>query len=387
MIDKIIVRDLKILAISLSHQWTMLERKVLDDCVYHRNLGATPYLLCLKGSVLEKKAEEEDIFVIHSNIIPHSKFSLGFIKYLKNTIGKNKIDLVHGYGLQLTWSISYSLRSFTHVPFIVTINELISSKTGFLNKFFFRRIDSICTFNEDIRYLARLNLPVKNKKIHNLGAGLDIIQKEKERSKDTITISTIVSEDILELEKVKTLFYSIRPVGSLYKEKGVKLIFKILSLKPWKERSVFVDVKNFLKDNEAEEYVKFEDDKNLSALVFKSDIFVSVFNSEPFNDYEVMSTLMEMPCVVPRSSTRSILKNKFSLAVYDYAFDDARSLRGSLVVAIDKLEKMDETDKNKLEQYRNFNGLERYLRILNKEYEHLCTKRVRYTRGVLKKTI
>ncbi len=387
MSEKIIVRDLKILAICLSEKWSMIERKVLDDCIYHRNLGATPYLLCLENSILEKRAMDEDIFIIHSELIPSSKLSLSFSKFLSEIIRENNVDIVHGYGLKHTWSISFALRKFTHIPYIVTLNEMVSSKGDFFNKFFYKRIDSVCTFNEDIKYLAKLNLPVKVKKIHNLGAGLDIILKEKQKKENFIEISTIVSEDVFELDTIKTFFYSIRPVGEYYNSIGVRAIFKILSLKPWRERELFVAIKNFLKDNEAEEYVMFESSKHLSELVFKSDVFISIFDNEPFNDYEVLTTLMGIPCVVPRSSTRSILKNKFSLAVYDYAPDDARSLRRSLIVAVDKIKSQGEVDVDKLEQYSNFNSLDRYLRILNKEYEHLCTKRIRYTKGVLKKNI
>ena len=61
MREKIILQDFTVLLVCPSKKWSTIERRVLFDSTYLRNMGCTPVILCVKNSQIDLAAESEDI--------------------------------------------------------------------------------------------------------------------------------------------------------------------------------------------------------------------------------------------------------------------------------------------------------------------------------------
>ena len=73
MREKVIISDITSLHICPSSKWGTLEKKALNDCLYLRDCGANPIILCHEGSHLDFEAQKESIKCIYPSMIPLKK--------------------------------------------------------------------------------------------------------------------------------------------------------------------------------------------------------------------------------------------------------------------------------------------------------------------------
>lgn len=377
MKERVILKDFTVLLLCPSHKWSTIERRVLFDSTFLRNMGCNPIILCFKGSQLDIEAEKEDIprFFISSKM----SHLLGgkFFMELRRLILDQRFDIIHAYGLFSMWFATIILGNRRQTPLFLSFNQNnFKLPPSYISKWLLKRVDYIFTFSKEIEDFVRENFPIPPKKLRNLGAGIEVHSEHKPNEEKTI-VGCVVNN----LSELRTLHFPIRTFRLLKtsqdeeKFKNVELYIFLGPRLYKKERA-----KNVLTELDYEFYkgdIHLLSLRNKESLLKDVDVFFGTAFDEPLNDFELASLLNKIPVLFPRTAMRQNLVENFPGIGESYFKGDSREARVKLLKLLVNIQKY----RKKLEVYYpeifNGHGLDYYAERLQQFYEMAFAKRLR----------
>ncbi|MAX66497.1 MAG: glycosyltransferase [Bacteriovoracaceae bacterium] len=375
MREKIILQDFTVLLVCTSQKWSTVERRVLFDSTFLRNIGCNPIIFCQKGSQLDKAAESEDIprFYIKKKKLD---FYLGiqFLFELRSLIQEKRFDIVHCYTLSSAWVTSFILQWDQKIPFFFTLNQNVNSfYQNLFAKWLLRRVDYIFTLSDEIKEFVEETFPVHSRKIVTLGGGLEVLKKAA-RKEEVQTLGCIIND----LNELKRLRYVIRTFRVLKKSHADTLGAL--------ELNIFLGPRIYQKDRFKKfltefDYEFYEGDIFLLSLEEKSyllknlDVFWGTAFDEPLNDYEIVCIMNEIPVLFPRTSMRQNLLFRLPWVGESYYQGDIREAKTKLEKIINNYNVYRSSLADSSEKIQQYHGLDYYAEQLQRFYEKAFSKR------------
>jgi glycosyltransferase involved in cell wall biosynthesis len=380
MKENIKIGDLKILYICPSNKWGTLERRTLADTVYFRNIGGSPVLYCIKESHLDCEAETEDISRIYFDGRFSKKFStLNYYLHLRKVIRENEFDVIHCYSLKFVWVICLLMLANLKIPLFLTFNRfLYLSQKSLLKRWLFKRIDAVFVFSPITKEIVREYLPVSERKIHLLGAGIEFLKTKKELSDTYKKIGCFIPRDFKNLSTVKTIIYAILPLVNAVEDLSLDFKVHFYFESDSEELDQMAEVKRIVEELAIEQYVSIESGNRADVQIYTLDMLISADFSEPFNDLEVAALLHSVPIVVPRTASRQSLIKLQSAIGESYREGDSRELKGKMLKILINEMVYREGLSACHEQLIQMHGLDNYFEKLLELYQNSVVKRKRY---------
>lgn len=353
--------------------WGSLERRVLKDSLYQRDLGVTPTIYCFEKSVLSSFAVENNIRVIYSQNKKINKLlDLKYLFELRKIFKEENYNFVHCFNTRYVWMVALALKSYKSIPLFLTVNKRVNfSFRGIFYKWLLRRVDRVFTFSQTMIEIVPtfLDVPKRKVKFSGLGIGENSILKE---SKKAIVV-IINSEQVNRLEE---LIINILPTLSKYD----------LKLMVYYDRSVeFKSRVNKIKDiiislgvGEIVGLRKFVSEDNCFK---KNRIFINLSTKEAITDYELSALIRNNLVLSARSLSRTNINRIFFGALQTYKLKDSRSfLRGLeyLIASGPSIISKLETQK---EEVLFYHGEANYFDLLITNFIKINKIRFRYNRS------
>jgi len=385
MRERIRVNDLTTLFVCPSDNWGTLERRALQDCNFFRDMGGNPILFCLKDSCIDLEAEEYDLPRIYLKSRRIKRFiDLKFVRDIRNILKENRFDIVHCYNLSYVWTISFLLMTNTKVPLLLTFNSFLKSKSKTIwQKWLFRRIDLVLAFTQSTKDIVQEYLPVKNRKIKIVGGGFELPNKSSKEKTELKTIGCYVCSDN-DVKHIRTILYAMPSLLETVADLSITVKVKIFSQRSWDSFPSMDKIHGIVRELGLQDSVEFEKLDGRENMIRTTDVFIGLSFHEPFNDYELIATLLEKPVIAPRTASRQRLIEKYNSIGETYHFEDARELKDKIV----KILLNEQVYTNYLdechEDLEKLHGIDAYADRLLGFYERTYAKRLRLSEKVKK---
>ena len=373
--EKIILQDFTVLLVCPSIKWSTIERRVIFDSTFLRNMGCNPVILCREGSQIDLAAEVEDIPRVYIRLKRLSFLvNLKYYFELKDLLKENRFDLVHCYSITSTWLSSFLLKRENKTPLLYTLNHHLKTVyQGVISKWLLSRVDRILTLSEEVKDFAQETFPISNEKILNIGSGIEIVGQAKAK-KEVKSLGCVVN-DINELKRLRSVFTIFRVLKAAMNDKCENL-----------DLCIFMGPRIYQKDKAKNlltefEYEFYENDIVLYSLegntnkLKEVDIFIGLAFDEPLNDFEVTSILNKVPILFPRTAMRQNILFRYSYVGESYSENDIREAKTKLIKIINNYPKYLKGLDLCYEEISNVHGLENYARELQLVYEHSFAER------------
>lgn len=384
MRDKIRVNDLKILFVCPTENWGTLERRVISDCHYLRDIGGSPMLYCIKGSQIDKEAQKYSLprYFFKGKKV-NKIFDLRYYLDLKSLIKEYKFDLIHCYNLAYTRTICFLLMARPLYPLCLTFNSYLKKEfDNYFDKWLLKRIDLVMTFSDNLKEILISNTAITSKKIYVVGAGLD--QNIKQENMDEIkTIGTFISNKE-QAARIPDLLHSISGVNGRLGNNNKKAHFFVFTERDTDLVPEADENHKLVSELGINSYVDFVEVDSPSQALKKIDLYVSLCFDEPFSDIEVMSLLNKKAIVIPRTASRSLMLNRFSNVGLSYQQCDSRELRESILEIISNQGKYKGSLDTNFNALKEVHGLESYVEKVYDHYIKLYSQRARFASLKLK---
>ncbi len=375
--EKIILQDFSVLLVCTSRKWSTIERRILFDCIFLRDIGCNPVLFCLKNSQLDRESEKEDIKKIYINNYRFNlPFDIRFFFELNKHINENSYDIVHCYSLMSTWMAALILKRKLKIPLFFTLNQNINSiYHNMVAKWLLRRVDYIFTLSDEIQDFVGETFSIQTYKIKNLGGGIEFSQRE-ENSEKPEKIGCVIN-NMAELGRLRYMVKVFRVLKNHNSEKYLDLTL-----------SLFLGPRIYQKDRAKKvlkelDYEFYEGDIFLYQLetkmeeLKKIDVFVGLAFDEPLNDFEIISLINGKPVLFPRTAMRQSLLYKYRWIGESYFENDIREARTKLTKVLDNYPIYCNALKDYSEKILETHGLETYADTFQFCYENAYAKRHR----------
>ena len=381
MKERVRVSDLTTLFICPSNEWRTLERKALADCLYLRDSGGNPILFCLKNSIIDREAEKFDLpRIYYTGQRLKRLFDLRYIRDMRKILRENRFDIVHCYSLDFIWGVCFLLMSNPKVPLLLTFNHFLEhAQKSLWQKWLFRRVDLVITFSQATKEIAQESLPVSLRKIKIAGGGIEAVSKPHVEEKLVKKLGSIVSAQE-DFERVQVAIYAFKALLPSLVELGINLEFNIFNaMEDGEEVEETVQkLLELIKSLELEERIFIHECRQYEPVFKETDIFIGTSFEEPFNDFELMAVLSQVPVVFPRTASRQSVLFHYKWVGESYHFEDARELKSKLL----KLLINEQVYLNELQdshqQLKDLHGTDAYFRRVLGFYERLYARRLRY---------
>ncbi|MBT4790956.1 MAG: glycosyltransferase [Halobacteriovoraceae bacterium] len=376
MREKIILQDFTVLLVCVSTGWSTVERRVLFDSTFLRNIKCNPVVLCVKGSQIDLAAEREDIarvYITKRNL----DWGVRFFFELRSLILENRYDIVHCYSLTAIWSAAFILRSQQKTPLFLTFNQnIVSIYHNVFVKWLLRRVDYIFTLCEDTQEFVQESFRISNQKIKSLGCGLEVYKGSAE-SREVKSVGCVIND----VNEVKRLKYIVRVFRILKNEQVEK--FSHLQLYVFLGPAIYQknSAKKILTELEHEFY---KGDILLYSLETKKDllkdldIYLGTAFDEPLNDYELTALIQEIPVLFPRTAMRQSLLFKYLWGGESYYEGDIREAKSKLLKILNNYPLYKSALRAFSDEITSSHGLDHYAENLQKYYEKAFAKRMRF---------
>ncbi len=377
MREKIILRDFTVLLVCTNIKWSTVERRVLSDSTFLRNMGCNPVILCQKGSQIDLAAEVEDLPRVYINKRKINLYvGLQFLFEMRDLIKQTRFDIIHCYSLSATWFSAFILKSHHQTPLFFTLNQNLKPfYHNLIAKWLLKRVDIVFTLSDEVREFAEEAFPVNSKKIRNLGSGLDSIKRKYEK-KEIKNLGCVIN-NINELKRLKYIIKVFRVLKS-----HSELAFDHLQL------HIFLGPRIYQKDNAKKiltelDYEFYEGDILLYSLDTKFDllkeldVFIGLAFDEPLNDYELISMMNGVPVLFPRTAVRQNLLFRYSWVGESYYDGDIREARTKLAKIITNFQIYRSALAEFSDEIIEDHGLDKYAEVFQRSYEKSYEKRQR----------
>ncbi len=377
MREKIILQDFTILLVCTSKKWSTIERRLIFDATFLRNIGCNPVLLCEKDTQIDLAADLEDIPRIYLQKRKLTFYhDLQLLAELNKLIREGRYDLVHCYSLAATWMTAFILRSHQKIPLCFTLNQNLNGfYRNLIAKWLLRRLDYIFTLSAEVKEIVEEIFPIHRRKVKNLGCGLEVLNKPEKKT-EAHNIGCVIN-NLNELKRLKHLIKMFRVLKSLSDDK-----FQHLKL------YIFLGPRIYQKDHakvilSEVDYEFYEGDILLFSLEGKADllkeidIFIGTAFDEPLNDFELISVMNGTPVLFPRTAARQSLLYRYPWIGESYFTGDIREARNKLLKILNNYPIYKNELVDLYEEISKVHGLEDYAENLQKFYETAFAKRLK----------
>ena len=380
MRDQVNTKNLKILIICPGTGYSTLERKSIADCQYLRDIGGSPILYCIKDSLIDKSADKLSLPRIYFKGQHNDRFfMLKFMFDIRNIIRTEEFDLVHCYQFKSLWAASISLLRFPKIPLFITVNDFLNKPiTDLVRKWLFKRVDTVLTFSESTRIIAKSSLPISPRKIKNIGVGVEnYYQYQNHENSERVIGSIITSES--EFDNLRTIIFTLKPLKEQVKDLNLSIKLIVFCAKPVKDYYGYSQIDKYIQELGVQNDIIFATLNDVGSALKNMDLFISTSFYEPFSDIEITGILSSLPLVIPRTAARQNILNKYQEITKSFYFQDARELRKHILdILINQtsyLSKLEEV----FEDISKHHGFEHYVKCIHREYEKAVQKRIRYS--------
>ena len=376
MRDRIRLSDLNVLFVYLEEGSHPIINRVITDLPSFRNLGGNPILICRKGSIIDKKADSEDIAreYIHSKKL----FSLGYELFqIVNFLRKEqRLDLVHSYSYDPLLVLGFLLKRDKRIPLIYTCNEDVSELyRPFWHDYFVTRLDQVITFSPILLEQLKERLPFLKRKIFLSGAGIELKARPSlGKPEGTLKICTFVSGTESDVESFLPLFINL-PVLEI---QGVKTILSLVTEGSWFEHPHFEKFKRTILERGLEHFVSFHSQPWGSVALSQHHIFVSVSTSRPFDEHELSALMCRLPALIPRTSVRSDMIGHERMGL-TYQAGDSREMRSKILEIYQHYGRFTHFLDLDFEGLHEKHGFDTYVSELFNLYERVVLQRLRFS--------
>lgn len=363
----------KSLIICPSLCWGSMERRVLKDAIYQKELGVISIIYCFEKSVLSSFAIENEIKVLYcQNKKINRLFDLKYFLELRRILKETNFNFVHCFNTRYVWMSALALRSHKQIPFFLTVNKRVNYPfKGLVFKWLLSRVDRVFAFSQTMIDIVPSFLDVPKAKVKFSGLGIS--------EKPMIKESSRVLVAIVSAEQVEQLEAFITQVLELLRKRDLKLML-------YYDRSVEFKFKvNKIKDIiislQAGEVVGLRRYESEDSCFQKNRVFINLSTQETVTDHEVSALIRNTLVLSARSLARSNMSRIFYGALTTYKLDDNRSFMKSLEYLLDNGSQI----INKLDGQRSealfYHGETNYFELLVKNFIKVSKLRFRYNRS------
>lgn len=353
--------------------WGSLERRVLKDAIYQRNLGVIPTIYCFEKSVLSSFAVENKIKVIYSQNKKISRLlDVKYLLELRRILSAEKFNFVHCFNTRYVWMVALALKSYKAVPLFLTVNKRVNfSFRGIFYKWLLRRVDRVFTFSQTMIEIVPtfLDVPKRKVKFSGLGVAENPVFKESKKA-----LVVIISSD--QVNKLEELITNI--LGTLKKHDLKLMVYYDRSVEFKSRVNKIKDIIISLGVGEIVGLRKFVSE-DLSFQ--KNRIFINLSTKEAITDYEMSSLIRNNLVLSARSLARTNMSRIFYGALQTYKLNDSRGfIRGLeyLITSGPSIISKLETQKDEALFYH---GEANYFELLITNFLKINRVRFRYNRS------
>jgi glycosyltransferase involved in cell wall biosynthesis len=300
--------------VCISESWGGGEQLAANDAIELAAAGLPVRLLGLKGSpLLSHLKDRANITLFEVDSLPTGILDRKFRSHFRSLLVSEGVRLVHTHQTSLVPVISASLAGMDDVILLASRHIPMNGvSVGFIDRFFFRRVDQFLVNSEAIRrdlVEARLG---SEELIQVVSLGLDFERFDPERVDPKAMraawgadASTIVIGMVARLAPSKGQGTFIRSAAALLKEPlptGVSVKFVLVGEELSGEGSPYLDELNALVSAfHLEEQVVFAGfQQDIPAVMSAFDIFVMPARTESMGFLAVEAMAMECPILVSR---------------------------------------------------------------------------------------
>jgi glycosyltransferase involved in cell wall biosynthesis len=380
MRDQINTKNLKILIVSPGTGFSTLERKSISDCQYLRDIGGSPILYCIKDSLIDRAADKLSLPRMYfKGQVNNRFFMIKFIFDLRNIIKTENFDLVHCYHFKSLWAASISLLRYPKIPLFITVNDFLNKPIrDLIRKWLFKRVDTVLTFTESTRIIAKTSLPISPAKIKNIGVGVENYYQYKNHDTNERVIGSIITSES-EFDNLRTIIFTLKPLKEKVKDLNLSIKLLVFSAKPIKDYYGYSQIDQFIKELGVQDDIIFTTLNDIGSALKNMDLLVSTSFYEPFSDIEITGILSKLPLVIPRTAARQNLLSQYHDFTKSYYFQDTRELRRNILdILINQTTYLSNLEEV-FEDVSKHHGFEHYVESIHREYENAVQKRIRYS--------
>jgi hypothetical protein len=335
--ERVIISDITSIHICTSSKWGTLEKKVINDCLFLRDSGANPIIVCVKGSFLDKYATKEDIERIYTS--PISKSGLTDLNYyfkIRKILFERAVDLIHCYHIEAVWMAALCAKRFVKVPLILTSDSIPEKKiSGFHYRWLGKRIDSVLCFSLSDKELFSRLLPIPKHKMNHIGLGIEVSKNytRPENSKRVIgcfiqrnfTFSDILERFLMNIEKIKTICL----------EREIDVGFHLFFEDGMEESEIYEQIHSLLKEHHLLDTVHMASVTSFSQVLTRVNLFFSINNYEVISFEEMTAIIGQKLVLFPRTSARVDLIAKYGKVAQTYSPDNGFEMVKKLMYLIE----------------------------------------------------
>lgn len=380
MRERIRANDLSVLFICPSDEWGSLERRVINDCHYLRDIGGNPVLYCIKGSPIDREAQK---FSLPRQFYKGKKvnkiFDLTYFIDLRRVISESKFDIIHCFSIDYVWTVCFLLMTRPQLPLILTFNRFLKKAyDSFIERWLLKRVDLIMTFSGSIRSVVLSRLPVNPRKVHVVGAGIEVFEGQNEPpSHDRKVIGCFLTNKS-QVENLYAFLYLIKPLNIGLDKERMKNKFIIFSDRAIEEIIDRDALDKLISELELKDLVHIVETDAAVEAIKRMDIYISLAFNEPFSDLEIMANLFKKPVLAPRTASRRQLFNKLPDIGDTFYFQDARELRGKVASFLKYEDRHRDALNDNFERLKSTHGLDNYVEKVYDQYIKLYSQRLRF---------
>lgn len=368
-----------ILFVCPSEYWGTGERIAIRDMITAKEVGHNVFLYCLRDSSLHNKAKQLGIDCFFHTGKKNLKLRHWFqLSEVRKIIRNFDISIVHCYGLNFFWPISYFLRKKKKVSLILSLNSDIKK---FYLDFYYRplisRLDLVLLPLREMFESLHGHLDIPLMKMEFMGLGLQCSsQKMAPRRVDVWEFGTFVGGHVDDPEHVLPV---LRTLSSLISHEETDRNFKLylLSDKEWDKFVIYPELAKYIKEHAIEEFVSFEKVSDVESFQRKLHLWISLNNHEAIEDYTICALLNKVPVITPRNPFSMEILRQFGNVGRTYKASDSRELKNRCLEVTRDEDMMLQNLTHVSDQVERTFGVVSYKNQLLKLYERALNKRAR----------
>ncbi len=376
MREKLRLSDLNVLYACSDWGHGTTGHRVLADAITFRNAGGNPLLICLKGSVLDREAEKQDIRRVHLEASAGWRFHRPLWRLIAQLLKGAQVDLIHCYSYDMLAVFGLALRREVRVPLIYTCNEDLAERyRPFWHDFFIRRIDHVLCFSPSIGEQVSQVLRMGARKVGFTGAGLEPPRTQiKAPSESPWRICTYVKPDEADVERFVPVFLAL----PLLERDGKRVILSLATRGSWYEHPHYELFKRTILERGLEHHVTFHPQSWGSGALAGQHLYVGLESLSPFEDHELEALFNQVPLLLPRTAARTQLLAGGRLGL-TYLPGDVRELKVKAQKILESREGYRLSIEKALPELAENHHFERYIDELFQLYERLSLQRLRFS--------
>lgn len=324
MREKLRLSDLSFLFVCMDQGHGTNCHRVLADVTTFHNLGGNPTLVCRKGSVLDRLAEQQDIRRHHLDLRGGWRAALELYKFVRQLVKIDALDLVHCYNYRPMLVLGLALKREERIPFVYTSNEDISELYHpFWHDYFVTRLDQVLCFSPALGDQVTDILPISGQRVGFTGAGLEQTFKALALPKTKgWRLCTYVSPEEENIDRFTPLFTAL----PLLHSPENPVLLSLATEGSWYQHPNYDKFKRAILERGLELLVSFHPKSWGAATLEGQHLFVGLESETPFEDFELQALLHQVPALLPRTAARTQLLESGTLG-QTYAPGDVRELK------------------------------------------------------------